>query len=82
MTGNSKVEKFSTSELANLRNELMQSGIDSWQAAEVLHDFLTGRGYGVSAENARDAIGRLVESTTGRNLDCMQQELERLAFVM
>jgi hypothetical protein len=81
MIGNSKVEKFSPAELVNLRNELMQSGIDSWQAAEVLHGFLTGRGYGVSAQNARDAIGRLVEST-GCNLDCMQQELERLAFVM
>ncbi len=81
MTGNSKIEKFSTTELVNLRNDLMQSGIDYWQAAEVLHGFLTGRGYGVSAENARDAISRLVESSAC-NLDCMQQELERLAFVM
>ena len=81
MTESSKIEKFSTTELVNLRNELMQSGIDSWQAAEVLHGFLTGRGYGVSAQNARDAIGRLVEPA-GCSLDCMQEELERLAFVM
>ena len=76
-----KIEKFSTAELANLRNDLMQSGIDSWQAAEVLHGFLTGHGYGISAQNARDAIGRLIEPARS-NLDCMQEELERVAFVM
>ena len=80
MTLNIKIEKFSSRELLNLRNELLQSGIDSWQAAEVLSGFLTGRGYGVSAENARTAVGRLEEM--GCNLDCMQQELENLAFVM
>ena len=49
MSANTKIEKFSARELLNLRNELLQSGIDSWQAAEVLSGFLTGRGYGVSA---------------------------------
>jgi hypothetical protein len=75
-----KIEKFSVRELLNLRNELLQSGIDSWQAAEVLSGFLTGRGYGVSAEHARNAIARL--EGVGCKLDCMQQELENLAFVM
>ena len=50
MSANAKIEKFSARELLNLRNELLQSGIDSWQAAEVLSGFLTGRGYGVSAQ--------------------------------
>jgi hypothetical protein len=76
----SKIEKFSARELQNLRNELHQSGIDSWQAAEVLSGFLTGRGYGVSAEHARGAIARL--ESLGCNLDRMQTELENLAFVM
>ena len=49
MSASAKIEKFSARELLNLRNELLQSGIDSWQAAEVLSGFLTGRGYGVSA---------------------------------
>jgi hypothetical protein len=75
-----KIEKFSVKELANLRSDLMQSGIDSWQAAEVLRDFLIGRGYGVNAQNARDAVSRL--ESAGRNIDCIQEELERLAFVM
>jgi hypothetical protein len=80
MAAMSKIEKFSPRELLNLRNELMQSGIDSWQAAEVLSGFLTGRGYGVSSEHARNAVSRLEEM--GCNLECMQQELENLAFVM
>src|ERR1700688_3385673 len=80
MSATAKIEKFSARELLNLRNELLQSGIDSWQAAEVLSRFLTGRGYGVSAEHARNAISRL--EGMGCNLDCMQAELENLAFVM
>ena len=56
MPQTTKIEKFSARELLNLRNELLQSGIDSWQAAEVLSGFLTGRGYGVSAPAARNAI--------------------------
>jgi len=80
MSVTAKIEKFSARELLNLRNELLQSGIDSWQAAEVLSGFLTGRGYGVSAEHARHAIMRL--EGMGCNLDCMQEELENLAFVM
>jgi hypothetical protein len=80
MAANPKIEKFSARELSNLRNELLQSGIDSWQAADVLSGFLTGRGYGVNAPAARNAITRLEE--IGCNLDSMQAELENLAFVM
>ena len=43
MSANAKIEKFSARELVNLRTELLQSGIDTWQAAEVLSGFLTGR---------------------------------------
>jgi hypothetical protein len=80
MTAHGKVEKFAASELANLRNELTQSGIDMWQAAEVLSAFLAGRGYGVIPEQARDAVLRL--EGAGCSHDCMQSELERLALVM
>jgi hypothetical protein len=80
MAASVKVEKFSVRELSNLRNELLRSGIDSWQAADVLSGFLTGRGYGVNVPAARNAITRLEE--VGCNLDRMQAELENLAFVM
>jgi hypothetical protein len=76
----SKIEQFSATQLGNLRTALMNSAIDSWQAADVLSTFLTGRGYGVSPQGARDAIARL--EGTHRALDSMQEELERVAVVM
>jgi hypothetical protein len=76
----SRIEQFSATQLGNLRTALMDSGIDSWQAADMLSNFLTGRGYGVSPQRARDAIARL--EGTDRALDCMQEELERVAVVM
>ena len=80
MTGAGRIEKFAANELANLRSELMQSGIDLWQAAEVLSAFLAGRGYGVIQEQARDAVLRL--EGAGCSHECMQSELERVALVM
>lgn len=77
---NSKIEKFSAEDLIHLRSNLLRSGIDSWQAAEVVSDFLAGRGYGVSAQRARDSISRLKKPDW--NLECMQEELENLACVM
>ena len=76
----SKIERFSATQLGNLRTALMSFAIDSWQAADVLRTFLTGRGYGISPQGARDAIARL--EGTDRALDSMQEELERVAVVM
>jgi hypothetical protein len=73
------VEKFAVSELAVLRNELLQNGLDSWQAAELFQIFLAGRGYGVSPRAAIDAAARIEGS--GCNLEVMQKELESLALV-
>jgi hypothetical protein len=74
-----KVEKFSSAELTSLRNDLMQAGLDSWQAADVVSGFLAGHGYGVSTQDVRDTVMRMEHS--GCSLECMQTELERLAFV-
>jgi len=73
------VEKFSSTELSVLRNELMQGGLDAWQAAELFQVFLAGRGYGVSPGAAIDAVARIEGS--GCNLEVMQRELEGLALV-
>jgi hypothetical protein len=80
MTDNNMVEKFSVVELANLRNELLRSGLDSWQAAEVVSHFLAGRGYGANPEDLRTAVHHLegVSCTFER----MQEVLERVALVM
>jgi hypothetical protein len=77
---NSRVEKFGLTELTNLRNELAESGFDSFQAAQVLSTFLAGRGYGIGTEQARAAVMRLDHGSC--SYDCMQKELERVALVM
>lgn len=80
MVESRRIEQFSTAELLSLRVELMQRGLDSWQAAEVLSVFLRGRGYGVNSTDARDIVGRMELSTC--DVDAMQMELERVAMVM
>ena len=75
-----KIEKFAANELTTLRDELTRSGIDLWQAGEVLSAFLAGRGYGVIPEQARDAVLRL--EGPGCSHECIQSELERVALVM
>jgi hypothetical protein len=73
-------EKFNVTELAALRSDLLQGGIDSREAAELLQVFLMGRGYGVSQEAARDAASRVEGS--GCSLEVIQKELETIALVM
>jgi hypothetical protein len=73
-------ERFSVAEMSALRNEMLEGGLDSWQAAELLQVFLTGRGYGVSPEAALVAASRL--EVSGCSLELMQKELEKLALVM
>ena len=74
------LEKFTATDLSFLREELMQSGLDSWQAAELISSFLNVRGYGVSNHAARGAASRI--ESVGCSLKCMQEELEKLALVM
>ena len=74
-----KPEKFSATELATLRNDLLQNGVDHWQAAEMLTLFLTGRGYGISRQSARAAIARLEGACTMANI---QTELNGLAMMV
>ena len=67
-------------ELQELREGLLQNGLDSWQAAELISSFLSGRGYGVSRQSARDAVLRV--EGVGHSIDGIQAELEKLAMVM
>ena len=75
-------ERFTNTELASLRSDLLQGGmeIDSREAAELLQVFLMGRGYGVSPQAALDAAGRV--EMAGCSLPVLQLELENLALVM
>jgi hypothetical protein len=74
------IEKFSVAELAALRNDLLQGGIDSREAAELLQVFLMGRGYGVSPQAAIEAANRV--EGAGCSIEIIQRELENIALVM
>jgi hypothetical protein len=73
------VEKFSVPELTALRSELLQ-GFDSKDCAELVQMFMMGRGYGVSAEDARNAVSKA--GMAGNTLEAFQRELENIALVM
>src|SRR6516162_6812689 len=74
-------DRFTMTELAALRNDLLQGGmVDSYEAAELLRVFLMGRGYGVSPSAALDAAGRV--EMAGCAIPVLQHELENLAMVM
>jgi hypothetical protein len=74
-----QVERFSIAEMAALRNQLIEGGLDYQQAAELFQMFLTGRGYGVSPESARDAANRV--SGAGNSVEAIQRELEGIAKI-
>jgi len=76
----SDFEKFSPDELKVLRDEMRHSGLDSFQAAELLSTFLVQHGYGVSNDAARKIASNM--ETGGFALPRLQEELERLAWVM
>jgi len=74
------VERFADADLNGLRQDLMKSGLDSWQAADLISSFLSARGYGVSMQDARRAAFRMESITC--SIRCLQEELEKIAQVM
>jgi hypothetical protein len=75
-----QVERFTDADLNSLRQDLMRSGLDSWQAADLISSFLSARGYGVSTQDARTAAFRM--ESVSCSLRCLQEELERIAHIM
>lgn len=73
-------EKFATADVMALRGELLQSGLDSFQAAEIVANFLSGRGYGISSQEARHVASKI--EGLGCKPEHIQAELERVARVM
>jgi hypothetical protein len=71
------VEKFTPADLLQLRSDLLHPGVDSFQAASIVSSFLSGRGYGIAPDEARN-VATLIDGH-----DCtpavMQAELERVA---
>lgn len=75
-----QIEQFPEADLTGLREDLMKSGLDSWQAADLISSFLVARGYGVSTQDARTAAFRM--ESISCSLQCLQEELEKIAQVM
>lgn len=73
-------EKFPVDDLVGLRRELIDSHLDSWQAADLISSYLSGRGYGVSSKAARNTATRL--ESVGYAVEDMQEELGKIALVM
>lgn len=73
-------EKFSTDEVAILRNDLLHSGLDCFQAAETIKTFVAKRGYGISGDVARNMANQLED--LAHNVNAFHQRLETLALVM
>ncbi len=71
------IEKFTATDLATLRTDLLQSGLDSFQAAELVTTFLGGRGYGISTDEARGVACRLEGPSC--TVETLQEELGRVA---
>jgi|GEM_PF-1000424 len=71
------IEKFTASDLTALRSDLLQSGVDSFQAAELVTSFLSGRGYGISTVEARGVASKI--EGVGCSIEIIQAELERVA---
>jgi hypothetical protein len=71
------VEKFSSADLLQLRSDLLQTSVDSFQAAHIVSNFLSGRGYGIAPEEARSVAERIDDHDCTPAL--MQAELERVA---
>lgn len=76
----SHVERFTPKDLMELRDRLANSNVDSFQAAEIVASFLSGRGYGVCHGEARLAVSRI--DTSRCTIERMQLELEQVARVM
>ena len=74
------VEKFSAADLLTLRHDLLQSSVDSFQAAEIVANFLTGRGYGISPTEARSVVSAI--EIPGATPEHIQAQLELVARVM
>jgi len=72
------MEQFASTDLVSLRDELVQSGLDSWQVAELIGSFLVAHGFGVSHDDVRSAA--LTFQSLHGSIQEMQAELERLAL--
>ena len=74
------IEKFTKTEVSDLRIRLLQMIPDPLEIAEILQCFLMSRGYGVSSNIAIDAASKM--GAAGCSMAAIEKELETVALVM
>jgi hypothetical protein len=74
------INKFTSADVAALRQQLLDRTPDPFENAEVLRSFLMHRGYGVTANTALDAASKM--GAAGCSFATVQSELEAVALVM
>jgi hypothetical protein len=72
--------KFSVSQVTALRQDLLQRGLDHFQAAEIINSFVAAGGYGISQEMARHIALRLERMHDG--VEALHRQLESCALAM
>jgi len=72
-------EFFDDQEVAVLRDELREYGLDCWQAGELIEKFVRCRGFGISSRAARDLA---LHFDSALPLEDVTRQLERAALVM
>jgi hypothetical protein len=73
-------QKFSVSQVAALRRDLLQGGLDYLQVAEIINSFVAAGGYGISQETARHIAMRLKRMHDG--VEALHRQLESCARAM
>lgn len=73
--------KFTIGDITILRDELIASGVDIFQAGMLLHNFMSDRGYGVELADAIAAIERTRKPGITIHLETLHQELTRMSLM-
>ena len=71
-------EKFDGLDIEALRSDMLQSGADFRDTAEMLQAFLWGHGYGVSRQAAIDSACKVAGA--GCAIHVIEDELDRLSL--
>jgi hypothetical protein len=72
--------KFTIAEVSAIRDRLMGRTPDPFAIAEIVQDFVVGRGFGISSNAALDAAIKI--GASGYSFAAFQNELEAVALVM
>ncbi|MDO8537240.1 MAG: hypothetical protein Q7R94_03260 [bacterium] len=77
-----KGEKFLAAEMAELKQELINCGLDYKAATESIQLFLAARGYGVSIEEAKNAAESILPHAQKMTSEDIRKQLDSISREM